>query len=351
MQDRIKLLDNGDMQGAIESYPRQIKDILATYTDWTPHSDKRRFNQVLYLGMGGSAIGGDLVRVWAERLSETPLIVVRDYRIPAWVNEHTLVVASSYSGNTEETLSAAVAAAELGSTMLAVASGGKLAELAANNGWDLITIPSGMQPRAAIGYSAAAICVGLAGFKVLPDSVLQDLETGAGLMEQDTSLYGNPEGEDNPALKAARLAVDYLPVIYGSPGTTETLAVRLRGQLAENSKIFASHHNIPEQNHNEIVGLNERLKKYDDAVVIWLTDSDDHERVALRRVISSELLNLCKSKAGEVSLAGHGATLLQRNLTLLYLIDWISFYAAILGDYDPSQIDILTRLKQKMSVQ
>ena len=138
-------------------------------------------------------------------------------------------------------------------------------------------------------------------------------------------------------------------MIYGSTGTTETLALRLRGQLAENGKIFASHQLLPELNHNEIVGLNERLKDQGDPLLVWLVDREDHARVGLRRRLTSELLGIGGRQPGEIVLEGRGETLVQRNLTLLHQVDWISYYAALLGGKDPSEIEILIRLKQEMS--
>ncbi|MEE9465859.1 MAG: SIS domain-containing protein, partial [Candidatus Neomarinimicrobiota bacterium] len=143
------------------------------------------------------------------------------------------------------------------------------------------------------------------------------------------------------------------PVIYGSVGTTEILAVRLRGQLAENGKLFATHNLLPELNHNEIVGLKERLQAQGDELIVWLADREDHPRVGLRRRLTGELLETMGAGPGsatrELVLEGRGDTLIERNLTLLHQVDWISYYVALLGGYDPSEIDVLTKLKQKMS--
>jgi glucose/mannose-6-phosphate isomerase len=337
------------MRAAIRGCPGQITDILDRYSSWTPQAGTRDFEQVLFIGMGGSAIGGDLVRVWMDQLAARPLVVLRGYSIPGWVGEHTLVLASSYSGNTEETLAATGQAADRGCRVVALTSGGRLATLAGSSGWDRLEVPGGMQPRAAIGYSVAATCAALVNLGLLPRSVLDDLAAGAELMSADGSLWADHEHQDNPNPAIAKQLLGVLPVIYGSTGTTETLALRLRGQLAENGKIFASHQLLPELNHNEIVGLNERLKDQSDPLLVWLVDREDHARVGLRRRLTSQLLGIGGRQAGEIMLEGRGETLIQRNLTLLHQVDWISYYAAILGGKDPSEIEILTRLKREMS--
>ncbi len=349
MDDLIQRYDHSDMRAAIRGCPGQITAILDRYSAWTPQAVDRAFEQVLFIGMGGSAIGGDLVRVWMDRLAVRPLVVLRGYSIPNWVGEHTLVLASSYSGNTEETLAATGQAAERGCRVVALTSGGQLAKLADSSGWDRLEVPAGMQPRAAIGYSLAATCVALVSLKLLPRSVLDELAAGAKLMSADGSLWADHAHQDNPTPAIAKQLLGTLPVVYGSTGTTETLALRLRGQLAENSKVFASHQLLPELNHNEIVGLNERLKDQADPLLVWLVDREDHARVGLRRRLTSELLGIGGRPAGEIMLEGRGETLIQRNLTLLHQVDWISYYLALKGGHDPSEIEILIRLKQEMS--
>ncbi len=352
MKTQIERLDTSGMGEAIKGCPQQLTHILDTYAGWAPRQAVETPRQVLYLGMGGSAIGGDLVRIWTERLASIPMTVVRGYTVPRWVGAGTLVLASSYSGNTEETLSATKQAAAQGGRVVAVASGGQLARLCQTEGWDLVQIPGGLQPRAAIGYSLAAVTLVLVGFRVLPQSVLDELAAGARLMASEGERWGDPDQPENEPLDIAKLIGQRLPVIYGVAGTTEALALRLRGQLAENSKLFSSHHLLPEQNHNEIVGLAERIKDPGDALVMWLRDSDDHPRVKLRQDLSARLMGTKERSQSlppaECTLAGSGESLIQRNLTLLHKIDWLSYYAALLHNHDPSDIEILTKLKNEM---
>jgi glucose/mannose-6-phosphate isomerase len=342
----IKRYDKADMRSAIVGCPQQFNHILATYADWEPTGAAGTIRKVLFLGMGGSAIGGEMVRIWIERNSRIPMTVVRSYEIPKWVDDETLVIASSYSGNTEETLSAVRGAAATGAHISVITSGGELAKLANESGWEQVDIPSGLQPRAAIGYSVASVAVVLVAFGILPSSVLDELSAGAKRMETEGRLWGDPQQDDNHVYDLAGTLITQLPMIYGVAGTTEALAIRLRGQLAENSKILSSHHILPEQNHNEIVGLAERIKHTGDPLVIWLADKEDHARVELRRKLAGELTGTYPAR--EHVMSGNGDSLIQRNMSLLHQLDWLSFYAAILGGNDPSQIEILMQLKEKM---
>ena len=349
---RIRQLDQADMRSAILSCPEQITHILDTYHDWKPRKPIEQHRQVVFAGMGGSAIGGDMVRIWIERYGTVPMVVLRGYEVPHWVGAETLVLASSYSGNTEETLAAVKQANHQGAKIVTIASGGQLAQLSQTSNWDYLNIPGGLQPRAAIGYSLAAVAVVLKGFEVLPEQLLEPLAAGAHQISSEGKIWQDLKHRDNLPLRVAHLLIDRLPIIYGAIGTTEALAVRFRGQLAENGKVFASHHVLPEQNHNEIVGLTERIKHRGDPVIIWLSDDDDHSRIELRRRVGGELMGITGTSKGSplmaYTLSGKGETLIQRNISLLHVIDWISYYVAILGGYDPSAIEILTKLKNEM---
>ncbi|MEE9163033.1 MAG: bifunctional phosphoglucose/phosphomannose isomerase [Candidatus Neomarinimicrobiota bacterium] len=352
IHDQIAALDRQGMGAAIKDCPRQIDHILETYAQWPPSGPAPPPEQVLFLGMGGSAIGGDMVRVWVERLADTPMTVVRGYDVPGWTGPGTLVIGSSYSGETEETLSAVRQAARRGSRIVVVASGGELLSLAETEGWGVLPLSEGLQPRAAIGYSLAAVTRVLVAHEVLPLAALDELAAGSRLMAEEGRHWSDPDEERNEPRRVAELIGDRLPVIYGCVGTTEALAVRLRSQLAENSEMLASHHLLPEQNHNEIVGLAERVKERGDLLVIWLSDADDHPRMKQRRTLASRLvgapLGADAVRPWEVTLAGRGESLIQRNLSLLHQIDWLSYYAALAHGRNPSAIDILTELKKQL---
>ena len=351
MRPAWEKLDPGGMGQTIRTCHEQILAALAEPV-WQPAA-VRPFDKILYLGMGGSAIGGDMVRIWSERTAAVPMVVRREYNVPGWVDEKTLVLVASYSGNTEETLSAAGLAAASGAQLVALTSGGELDRQAAAQGWQLLQIPGGFQPRAAIGYSLAAICRVLVAYAVLPQTFLGELGRAAKLMGSESVRWAI-DGSSNLALTTAELIADRQVIIYGTSGTTEALAVRMRGQLAENGKLFAGHHLLPEMNHNEIVGLSDRLASDNSLVVVWLADTDDHPRVALRRQLTAELTGLRKAGATrpgprEAVLSGVGETLLERNLTLLNLVDSTSYYTALLRGQDPSAVEVLVALKERLA--
>lgn len=334
------------MGEAIAKCHLQIHATLAL-PEWDPQQ-LRPFSRVLYLGMGGSATGGDMVRLWSEQRGNIPMTVTRDYRIPGWVDSQTLVLAASYSGNTEETLGAAAMAEERGSQLVALTSGGQLAQMAKTHSWPVHTLPAGYQPRAAIGYSLAAICRVLVAGGMLPSKLLDDLDDAATLMGTQAGNHADATSGQNRPLEVAKRLAGKLPIIYGVSGSTEGLAVRFRAQLAENSNVFAAHHLLPEMNHNEIVGLADRLAADPRTVVIWLTDEGDHERIKLRQQLTAELCGIGGSER-EIILSGTGPTLIHRNLMLLNLTDWISYYLALERQIDPTAIEILLQLKTRLA--
>ena len=205
---------------------------------------------VVVAGMGGSAIGGDLVLA-AQLALPVPAAVVRGYELPAWVGPSTLVVAVSYSGNTEETLACVEAALARGCTPLCVASGGRLAALAAERGLPLVTVPPGLQPRAAVGYLAMPLLAALERLELVP-SAEKDVEEAAAVVREMTALLAPTEDEGcNLAKDLARRLHGHVPLVYGA-GLSAPAARRWKTQLNENAKAMAFWAELPELDHNEI---------------------------------------------------------------------------------------------------
>ncbi len=334
------------MHAAIAGFPDQIKLILGEIDTWKIEASPEHYSSILILGMGGSAIGGDLLRTLVGSQCKLPILVNRSYVIPAWVDVSTFVIASSYSGNTEETLSAFAAAEKSGACITVLSTGGKLSELAGEKGYSLIKIPAGLQPRAALGYSLTAL-IGImlsAGF--ISGEILTELDRATEKLKQK-SLELQVHSRENPAMQVAGRIHKTIPVIYGTEGYSDVAALRFRGQLAENSKLLAWHFVLPEQNHNEIEGWTcntDLLKKLS---LIWLADQDDHPRVVKRRAITAGLLE--HKPACEITLQTDGKSPLERLLKLIHLLDWISYYAALLNAVDPTPVDRIMLLKNKMS--
>ncbi len=334
------------MHAAIAGFPGQILHILDAIKSWKVENAPDRYSSILILGMGGSAIGGDLLKTAVGSQCKIPIMVNRSYTIPAWVNEHCFVVASSYSGNTEETLSAFAAAEKQSAHITVLSTGGTLTDLAIKKGYDLIKVPGGLQPRAALGYSFTAL-VGIllrAGF--ITADLTNELGKAARSIRQLSSEL-QIENPENEALQIARKIHNTLPVIYGVEGFSEVAALRFRGQLAENAKMLAWHFALPEQNHNEIEGWTCNPDLMKKLAIVWLADEADHPRVAKRREITSGLLN--EKSAFQITLHATGDSPIERLLKLIHLLDWISYYTALLNEIDPTPVNRIMLLKGKMS--
>ncbi len=309
----------------------------------------RRPRAVALVGVGGSAVGGDLARALLAPDSPTPFEVVRDYRLPGWVNNETLLLAASYSGDTEETLSAVDEAAARGVPVWAVTSGGVLAARARAEGWPLFELPAGLPPRAALGHALPPVLLAAAlGVGLRFERWGQALRAAAGRLAAWTPAWED-ETDTNPARELAARLVNGLPVLYAGTGLYEASAVRWRAQLAENAKMLAFHHLLPEMNHNEIVGWQENPELLRRCRAVFLTGSHEHPRVARRMAITAETI---RPLAGgiEIVRAPRGSPV-EELLGLVLLGDWVSLYAAAELGVEPVPVERIGRLKAALAAE
>ena len=349
-------LDPGAMHDMIAGFPGQLlHGIRLTETiDWSSFKPTTPAG-ICFCGMGGSAIGGDLARSYWEPESPIPLVVVRNYRLPAFINEHWFIIASSYSGNTEETLAAvAEAASRRCKRILALASGGELADMAHKREWPLISLPPGFMPRATLGYSFAATMVALARWGVagnnpdrMADRVSGLIVGSASSLERLRSRFDRYSPTSvNPAKCAAVALAGQNAVILGSSGSTEAIALRIKSQLNENGKLFALASGLPEANHNEVVGLDALDSGGNRPVIVLLSTGDEGERVIAQQ--RACVARLCQRGTPILQLNAEGADRLQRMLYLVYLGDFISYYVAIDRGVDPTPILALEEIKASL---
>jgi glucose/mannose-6-phosphate isomerase len=344
--DLLKERDPEHMLDALAGLPQQCREAVKL-TEEIRISFPQSFRHVVVTGLGGSAIGGDFLRVYAGHKCRIPVIVNRDYSLPLFVDENTLVLAVSYSGNTEETLSAYDEAKDRGAAIVALTSGGKLAEKAEKDGIPLIIIPGGLQPRAATGYLFVPTLIVLDKLGLVPP-VAEDLDDMINALENmGKRLTMNIEEEKNPAKQMARVFYHKIPVIWGVSGTTETTAMRWKGQINENSKALAYFNVLPELNHNEIVGTEVPEKLLKDIELVFLRTEDDHPRVQKRFDITKEIIG--ERVRGVTEIRGEGKNLLARMFSLTYLGDYTSVYLAILYGIDPSPVELITQLKNRLA--
>jgi glucose/mannose-6-phosphate isomerase len=306
-----------------------------------------KVDSVVLTGLGGSAIGGDVVRIAIGDHLRVPFTVNRDYRLPHFVSGSTLVFACSYSGNTEETLNAYAEARRLGAQVICIASGGRLAARARTDGYPLIELPAGMQPRAALGFSSILLLGALRALGIVPDPAEALAETGS-LLSDLAARYGLDVPESrNRAKSIARTLAGKVVAIYGSNGLLEPAAVRWRGQLEENAKNLSFHHLLPEMNHNELVGWRIPADALSRIAVVFLRDAGEHPQVRRRFEATVEAIRPMAAEVHEVW--SEGRSLLARLFSVIYLGDYVSLYAAWLNGVDPTPVEAIEALKRKLA--
>lgn len=353
-QDIINKFDKSDMMGVISNFHLQIRNSIE-YLKISPKiNDNYRIKRILIAGMGGSAISGDLARSFIAKNHpeiNIPIIVIRNYDLPHWVDEHTLVLCISYSGNTEETLSIMNQAKDKTHYIVGIASGGQLAEFCNIYKIGFIKVPEGMQPRAALGHLFFAVYNFLiANFcKVctISKSMIEE-QILADFIEAKANEYSNLN-DNNFALNLAQELYSKQVVIYSSSDVLDVVNLRWRGQLQENSKNLAFGNLIPEMNHNEINSLKFPKQIIDNTYFIILADKNDNpsnrKRIDTVFTIISEItsnIRIIESKE-EMSIL--------RIFDLIYLADWVSFYLGILNEQDPTEIELISKFKKIMSEQ
>ena len=340
----IKVIDSQNMREFLTTFPDQWKEAMETTADLSLNINKKAISNICFAGMGGSAIGPDLIRFFCYQSSPYPIEVVRHYKIPHWVDEKTLFIACSFSGNTEETLSALSAAHERGAQSITLTGGGELMVDAAKEGFDYIKVPGGMPPRAALGYSFVALYRIFQHLDLVEerDGALKD--TARFLAEQN-ELLANPA--DNEALNLAEEIQDTLPVIYSDATMMKGVNLRWQNQFSENAKTLSYGNTLPEMTHNEIVGWERLVHLTGRLSVILLIDREDDPRVQRRMEIVKELIE--DQTASLHVLKTRGQTRLTRMFSLIQLADWTSFYFAMLSNVDPTPIAKIELLKSKLA--
>ena len=347
--NRIEKRDESSMLELIESFPEQCQDAKRIGDEFElPQGFKRSYKNIVCTGVGGSAVGADLARSYICREARIPVSINRDYTLANFVGPDTLVIVSSYSGNTEETLSAYREAVSRGSGIIAITSGGKLEKTAKKDGFPCLMIPEGFPPRCALGYSFFPLIAVLAKIGIIKDQAKSTDEVIRHLRRLKDSRIGyRIPYKENPAKKMAAEIFGKFPVVYGSSGHTDAIVTRWRGQLAENAKTLSSGNLFPEMNHNEIVGWDNPKKVLKDCVAIILRDASDHPRVLKRMDVTKRILN--KEKIKVLEARSSGKELLARLFSLVYFGDYVSFYLAILNGSDPTPVEKITMIKKELA--
>lgn len=337
--------DPENMFAAIFHFPDQMAQAMDIGEKISLKYTQGTIRNIIIAGMGGSAIGGDVVSTLVGNQLKIPFIVNRHYDLPSWVNDETLVIVSSYSGNTEETLSAYEQANNRGAQVCGITTGGKLGLLLDENQQDNISIPGGLQPRAALAFSFIPMLWVLHHLSLIDSSFINAIQTASETIRKNRERY-SLENDENPTYALAQQVCQLIPVIYGANPSTSTVAVRWKGQLAENAKMPAYQNELPELNHNEIVGWENNPNLLEKLLVIWLKDESDHPRIKHRQTITRSIL--AENNVQQTQVSVEGASLIERIIHLIYFGDWVSFWCALRHGTDPSPVHKIDTLKQEL---
>jgi glucose/mannose-6-phosphate isomerase len=325
------------MKELVASFTAQLRQAVEIGEKAVFTKPSREIKNVMITGLGGSGIGGSIISQIVEQEILVPLIVNKDYFLPSFVGPDTLVIVSSYSGNTEETLAAMNIAMERGAKIVCVTSGGKVLELARANGYDHIVIPGGMPPRACLAYSFTQLFYVLHGHKLISDWFKTDFETSIHLLDHE---------EEHICAEAYYLAEKLhkkIPVIY-SQANYEGVSIRFRQQINENSKMLCWHHALPEMNHNELVGWTQANDKL---AVVFFRNENDYDRTKARMELTKKIVSKYTPYLFEVY--SKGQTQLQKSLYLIHFGDWVSWYLSEIRNIDATEVKVIDFLKGELS--
>jgi len=326
------------MDKLIEKFADQLREAVEIGRAAKINKSPNPVHQVYIAGLGGSGIGGDFISEWVRDHCPVPLVVGKRYSIPAWVDSNTLAIVSSYSGNTEETLSSFDRLLKSGARLVCISSGGRLMELAREHNIDRIQIPGDWpSPRACLGYSVVQQLF------VLYYSGLIDNDFEAEILQAADLLDREEEDIRTRARQIAGMLVGKTPVIYIAD-RMEPVAVRWRQQINENSKMLCWHNVIPEMNHNELVGWRDQRS---DLAVVMLRNRSDLPRIQMRMEINKEIIS--EFTNGFIELYSKGTSAILRSLYLVHLGDWVSFYLAELRNKDAVEVKVIDYLKAELA--
>lgn len=349
--ETITTIDRADMLGRVMSMPQHFREAVQRASSANVDLKPEPIRNIVIAGMGGSAIGGELVKSLTYNHLPVPLTVCRSYNLPHFVNRHTLVIVSSYSGNTEETLSACGQALQREAQVVCITSGGKIGDMAAANQLPRFSLPSGYPPRSALVHLVVPILKTLQACHCIDDPAA-DIDEAIALLEKLAQRYRPQNDEpENSARQLAHALTERLPLIYAAE-IYEAVAWRWKEQFCENSEILSWYNAFPELNHNELVGWGLRREMDQRFQVIYLSDQratsvEIHPRVRARMELTQSLIE--KSSTAVISVASEGKSLLARFFSLIFLGDMVSVYLAVLNGVDPTPVVKIEHLKRQMA--
>lgn len=324
------------MKTLVDGFTKQLQEAL-NIANSAVLTKKNNIQNIVVTGLGGSGIGGTILSELIQGECPVPVIVNKDYFLPEFVSTNSLVIISSYSGNTEETISAMQQAIAKKAQIVCVTSGGKIQEMAKEHGYDTIVIPGGNPPRSCIGYSLVQLLKIVQFNDLVKTDLLKQVSNSITLLDNEKSAI------QSEATAVAKTLFQKLPVLY-SLGSCEGTVVRFRQQINENSKMLCWHHTLPEMNHNELVGWTERNESL--AVVTFRTKFD-YERTVKRYEVCKPLFEKYSASVTDIIAKGNSKT--EQFFYLINIGDWISCYIADLKNIDAVEVNVITHLKNELA--
>ena len=325
------------MKELIENFTQHLAQSINISANTHLKKTEKNIQSVLICGLGGSGIGGTVASQIVANNAKLPIVINKDYKIPAFVNENTLVIACSYSGNNEESLEMIGLAEAKNAEIACVTSGGRFKEIAQEKGYNHIIIPGGNPPRAAFGLAFPTLFALLKHYGIIDEDYNSQFSNAINLLNRE---------EANIILEAKQVTeklVGKIPVIYAD-AWFEGVSVRFRQQINENAKMLCWHHVIPEMNHNELVGW---TTKNDDLAVVLFRNDDDYYRTQKRMEINKTVFEKYTSTILEIYSKGNSR--LEKSLYLIHLGDWVSYFLAEKNEVDVTEVDVITHLKNELA--
>ena len=325
------------MKKLIEAFPQNIIDATAIAKGRIFQKPKNEIHTIVICGLGGSGIGAKIVSNWIQDEIQVPVVLSNEYVLPAFIGKNTLVIASSYSGNTEETTMSINEAHAKGCHIIGITSGGNLASFCADNGYDCVIVPGGNPPRSALAFSVVQLLHLLAELGFTSPAHLDSMNRSAGVLTNELEEI-QAIGKELAAHLFGKVGVYYAETKY------EGVIVRARQQFNENSKYLGWHHTIPEMNHNELVAWGGGDARF---APVFFSTGDLHPRNQKRLEIT---LAAVEKKCGKVfTLHTKGDTLIERSLYLIHIVDWASYYLCDMKGADINDMEIVDYLKEELS--
>ena len=325
------------MNDYIDDFSNHLREAIEIANNTSLTSCTKEIRNVLICGLGGSGIGGTIVSDIISPKVNIPITSTKDYSVPNFVNEHTLVIANSYSGNTEETLYALEKCQAKGAEIAVITSGGKLKVIADKNKYNKIIIPGNQPPRAMFGYAFTELFFMLHHYRIIDDSFKTDFDKAITLIDSEKANI------QKQAISLAKKMHKQTPVIYVANGF-EGVAVRFRQQLNENSKMLCWHHVVPEMNHNELLGWRTNIN---DLAVVYFRNKSDYNRNQIRMDINKKVIS--KFTENITQIWSKGDSLIENSLYHINLGDWVSWYLSVMNNVDAIEIDVIDFLKGELA--